>query len=355
MLTVEAIRAAAASFPAGTGLGVDNISPRALLRLSDEALAALASLLMAIERHGEWPPELHLVLIVLLAKSDGGFRPIGLFPTLIRVWMRARTVQARAWEAQNHSKEIFGGRGMGAQRAAWVESFNAEAAGLEKEEQAQALLDLTKAFELVDHELLFEAAKKRGYPLAVLRLSLAAYRLPRTIGIDGCYSREVKAQRGITAGSGFATTELRLLLMDVLEATRNDHWPSVKLTLYVDDLTVSIRGAAKTVARRLAAAVDADVQAFQSLELTVSVSKSTVVASSRKLAIRVCRKSKAKVLSHSAQAKLLGTAASGGRRRSTKIARSRLSKFRECVRKCGNCGKRGRLPSRWLALRAPLR
>ena len=34
---------------------------------------------------------------------------------------------------------------MGAQRAAWVEAFSAEAACVEREEQAQALKDLTKA------------------------------------------------------------------------------------------------------------------------------------------------------------------------------------------------------------------
>ena len=84
-LTPEAIRAAAASFPAGTGLGVDNISPRTFSRLSDDAIAALARLLMAIERQGEWPAELNLVLIVLLARSDGGVRPIGVFPIVIRI------------------------------------------------------------------------------------------------------------------------------------------------------------------------------------------------------------------------------------------------------------------------------
>ena len=133
-LLPEAIRAAAASFPSGTGLGVDHIPPRALLRLSDEALTALAHILMAMERNGKWDEALNLVLIVLLAKDDGGFRPIGLFPTIIRVWMRARMVQIRTWEANNFSKELYGGKGVGAQRAAWVEAFSAEAAVLEQEE-----------------------------------------------------------------------------------------------------------------------------------------------------------------------------------------------------------------------------
>ena len=108
-LTPEILRAAAASFPIGTGLGVDHIPPRALLRLSDEALTALAKLLAAMERNGQWADSLNLVLIVLLAKEDGGFRPIGLFPTVIRVWMRARTAQVRTWENGTFSKELYAG------------------------------------------------------------------------------------------------------------------------------------------------------------------------------------------------------------------------------------------------------
>ena len=64
---------------------------------------------MAIEKVGEWPAALDLVLSVLLAKGDGGYRPIGLFPTVMRVWMRARATQARAWEAINHSNDVYGG------------------------------------------------------------------------------------------------------------------------------------------------------------------------------------------------------------------------------------------------------
>ena len=46
------------------------------------------------------------------------------------------------------------------QRATWVESFRAEAAVIAGKEQAQALLDLTQAFEMVDHgkRVVFEAA-----------------------------------------------------------------------------------------------------------------------------------------------------------------------------------------------------
>jgi hypothetical protein len=40
------------------------------------------------------------------------------------------------------------------------------------------------------------AAKAKDYSVALLRLSLAAYRLARSIGIDGVYSRCIVATRG---------------------------------------------------------------------------------------------------------------------------------------------------------------
>ena len=92
---------------------------------------------------------------------------------------------------------MFAGPDMGAQKASWQEAYAAEAAHLGGSEHAQALLDLVKAFETVPHWVLAEAAKLKGYPTTILRLSLAAYRLQRTIGVDGVYSRTIVATRGI--------------------------------------------------------------------------------------------------------------------------------------------------------------
>jgi len=113
---------------------------------------------------------------VLLPKPDGGS-----FLTLIRIWMRARIWAARKWERAHDHEAMFAGPDMDAQKASWQEAFAAEAAHLDGSEHAQALLDLVKAFETVPHWVLAEAAKLKGYPMAILRLSLAAYRLQRTI------------------------------------------------------------------------------------------------------------------------------------------------------------------------------
>ena len=48
--------------------------------------------------------------MVLLPKPDGGHRPIGLLPTVIRVWMRARAEHAIDWEARNNDDGIYGGK-----------------------------------------------------------------------------------------------------------------------------------------------------------------------------------------------------------------------------------------------------
>jgi len=90
-----AILRACESSPLNTGLGGDNISPRAFLRLSSEALEALAVLFMLFESICTWEDVFELVMIVLLPKSDGGRRPIGLLFTTVRLWMRARIYENR--------------------------------------------------------------------------------------------------------------------------------------------------------------------------------------------------------------------------------------------------------------------
>ena len=190
-----AVRDAADSFPINTALGCDNVAPKAYGRLSEEAIHALIALFLAFEKSGQWPKVAYLVLIVLLPKKTGGRRPIGLFPTMVRIWMRARIIVARTWEAANAMPTVFGGAGMGAQKAAWQAAFDSESAALTGTHHAQSLLDLVKAFETVPHEVLARAAERAGYNMVILRLSIAAYRLLRVLSIEGVFSRPIRATR----------------------------------------------------------------------------------------------------------------------------------------------------------------
>ena len=71
---------------------------------------------------------------------------------------------------------------------------------------ANVMLDMVKAFERVSHHWLVKQGARYRYPMAVLRLSIAAYHLARCITIDGVCSVLLLATRGITAGAVHATS-----------------------------------------------------------------------------------------------------------------------------------------------------
>ena len=106
-LLVDALIDAANTFPDDTGLGWDKTHPKALTRLSRELLLLLVQILMRCEAEGQWPDSVALILIALLPKPDGGYRPIGLVPLLPRVWMRARKDLVSQWEAKCHRAYLY--------------------------------------------------------------------------------------------------------------------------------------------------------------------------------------------------------------------------------------------------------
>ena len=136
-----------------------------------------------------------------------------------------------------------------------MQAFKADNAASLHVEYGQSLLDLVKAFEKVPYVHIIRAAIKHGYCLWTLRLSIQAYLSPRVITIDGICSRLIYAARGMTAGSGFAASELRCLFIDVCDAAYA-LWPSITLTLYVDDLAIEACGSASFVVSELTKATD---------------------------------------------------------------------------------------------------
>ena len=234
---------------------------------------------MLCEIIGAWPTVFTDVFIALLPKSSGGFRPIGIFPTLIRVWFRLRAPVIRAWERAHERPYFFAGCGKGADVALWLQAAHLESVALAKRASAASLVDLVKAFERVSHVALLDAALRWDYPIWILRLSLAAYRLARRISINGILSGALLALRGITAGSVFATTELRLLLLVALDDVAAA-FPELPLHVYVDDMFLAVVGAPRHVCRVLTDATVLLVKGLTAALLEVSHTKSEGVASS---------------------------------------------------------------------------
>ena len=98
------------TFPAATGLSWDALHPRALCGLSDLTLAMIITILARAERIGNWPEAVQLVIIVLLPKSDGGFRPIGLILWHPIIWMSTKRCSHHVGEGARPTISICGSR-----------------------------------------------------------------------------------------------------------------------------------------------------------------------------------------------------------------------------------------------------
>ena len=92
----------------------------------------------------------------------------------------------------------------------------AEAAQYGSDALVQVMLDITNALEAVPRDQIIKAAEQRGYPTMLLKTSLVACRRRRTVCIWGANADTVVATIGITAFSGFATSELQLLMLQII-------------------------------------------------------------------------------------------------------------------------------------------
>ena len=91
------------------------------------------------------------------------------------------------------------------------------------------------------------------------------------------FSCTLAATCGITAGSGFASTCLRVLLSTVFEVA-SKWWPPADFKLYVDELTPAASARRATAANVVGSIVDFVVRHFEAhLELEVSAAKSMAI------------------------------------------------------------------------------
>ena len=325
----DAILDAAMTFPIGTGLGWDGLHPRCLTRVSRSTIRWVSCIMQEAERTGGWHMQVGAVVIVLIPKGDGTYRPIGLLPWMPRLWMRSRRIYATNWEKVNSRDWIYAGVGKGADIAAWNQAARAElaAVGKWKTGYAQALLDLVKAFERVPYWLLVQEAVDMGYPVWLLRLSIATYKLPRTLRVGKVCSALIIAVRGITAGSGLATTEMRLAMVRKVERALSAH-PSVVPTLFVDDLSAECTGPEKVIEAELVPFINKVAADIEGDGMELSRKKCVCTASSDQLGHRLAACWAHYGINYQRYVKSLGVGLGAGVRRNAGVMKKRLDAFK---------------------------
>jgi hypothetical protein len=212
-ITGEDLVSAAKKFKKLTAIGSDAFRPLWITWLSPALLSGFAKLFMALERVGVWPAQVQQILVALIPKADGGRRPIGLLPTLVRIWERVRKPAVASWRCSVTRSYNWAAKGRSPQAAVWRLALQDEAAAARGEESAASLLDLVKAFELVRLELVWRCGLRLHFPVRILRLMLQAFAFARSLVMNGAISAAVMTLSAILAGGGFATDALFLVLV----------------------------------------------------------------------------------------------------------------------------------------------
>ena len=149
------LQVSANTFRAVTGIGWDKLHPRAVCQFAADSILVWVRLFILCELLGQWLGNIGVILICLLPKPDGGRRPIGLLPSLIRWWMRARLDVARAWQTAHERPYFYAGPRKGAEVASWKQAARAELPHCSPMlSYANVMLDMVKAFERVPHQWL---------------------------------------------------------------------------------------------------------------------------------------------------------------------------------------------------------
>ena len=87
---------------------------------------------------------------------------------------------------------------------------------------------------------------------------------------------------GITAGSGFATTEMRLVMIRVIDRALT-LYPTITPTLFVDDLAAAVCAPAKLAVNQMGGFIEYIADFITGTKQALSDVKSNVTASSRQV------------------------------------------------------------------------
>ena len=344
-LTGADIARSAKTFRKSTGLGCDTLRPRWLCWLSGELLDVFARFLTAIEKLGRWPDLISVLLISQIPKADGGRRPIGLLPTLVRVWEKARKPCMEAWRLTVARSYNFAARGKSANTAVWLQAHHAEVAVSKGGYSTAVLLDLIKAFEMVKLELVWIASLRLHCPPLILRLELEAFAFTRRLVMMGVTTDPVQTPSSILAGGSFATDALYLVMIGICDKVLIEN-PGVTLCLFVDDLTIHATGGNKAEVTQVLNKATSECVHVMEEKLCLMVSRGR--SGAKTVAVhsdlgwkgsgtdprsrRRFAKSMGKLgIVVARQAKLLGVDFSGGKRVKRSVQRRRVIKI--CKRK----------------------
>ncbi|CAK0832205.1 unnamed protein product, partial [Prorocentrum cordatum] len=194
-----------------TGMGANRTSPRAFTQASAATAKLFVDIGTAVEEWGGWPLAARASPIAMLPKPAGGWRPIGLLPSIPRIWNKLRQAGCAA----------LGGRS--AQEPARRQALAAEAAGAQQLRGAALLIDLERAHEterLARAERLARRAGLHGRPV---RCAMSTHRGRRRTRAGTGVAEARALDAGLLAGCPHAGRALKAAMLLVARARSREY------------------------------------------------------------------------------------------------------------------------------------
>lgn len=163
-------------------------------------------------------------------------------------------------------------------------------------------------------------------------LSLAYYLLVRTVCIGNIYTETVVVNRGTTAGTGFVTIELHLLLIEALDETMRRS-SLVTLTAYVDDIAAETVTSETKLCAALVDVLRVITTWFTVMCLVFSTTNKFCCVSRMSIGRVLIRALSGLPVCYRHRVTSLDSGLGAGRRRNSRMTAARLAGF---VRRCGH-------------------
>ena len=190
------------------------------------------------------------------------------------------------------------------------------------------MVDLAKAFHKVPHWVLVREGRRLNYPMWMMKLSISTYRMARVLRKGQTISGSIMASRGITAGSGLATTEMRVVLIDAIDRALEVSpraWP----TVFVDDMSAEAGGPQRFVVGAVVSFSGSLCRRLKEDQMEVSTKKSVCTASHSTRAEAIEQGLVEHGIKRTAYVRSFGVGLEAEIRRNTQVMRVRTTAFRK--------------------------
>ena len=344
-MTADDWRSALRRLSADRAKGQDQLQPRDLRNLPQDAFLELEHIGVQMDQH-KLPWQSVENTVAIQGKPAGGDRPI----TIVTLLHAARSKHRGRWTREWHAREDeFWGtavRGSSALRSGLIRRLLDETCVTLGASTVSVYYDIRKFYDSVNLARLIRWGLELGWNSDDLQFYIAGHLCPRRLKVGAHHSDVILVDGSLMAGCVAANSCAKTVLFALLRDIHAQLPASIQQ--FVDDLAQRVEGTADHVVRVTVEATKAVVSGLAAEGFSVAANKCGILGPNHKLCVKAQRKlSRAGIDIPVVRAiRDLGLDAGGGKRRSVVVlrgraaaARGRITRIRLLSRRIRRAGK----------------